>query len=138
MAGMRCEKRDRNQTKNVTMRKKDRSTRGDIQRISLETCMSLPHCGQLIRWKISSPTPSVSPAKIPNHVAINSKVPMGAADAEDLVWSWDSSAKWRSVIRCTSPHYRINLAWSDFWTSVENRYYGLPWSIGWCVCRQAR
>src|SRR5205809_5402233 len=106
MPGMRCEKRDISQTKSVTMRKKNISTSGDIQRISLETCMRRPHGAQLILWKSSSPTPSVSPAKIPNHVAINTSVPMGA---DDPLGTWDRVAEWRSVILCAQLGVSHNL-----------------------------
>src|SRR5207244_12785880 len=87
MEGIRCDKRDISQTERETIRKKLRSTRGEIQRTSLDTCMSRPHCVQLILWKSSSPPPSVSPAKMPNHVATNTSVSM---DTDDPLGQWDS------------------------------------------------
>jgi hypothetical protein len=66
------------------MAKKITSTMGEIQRISLETCIIGPHRCQLIRWKRRSPMPSVTPVRIPNQTAIATKdianILGGAAD----------------------------------------------------------
>ena len=48
MEGMRVESREADQTTSARIKKKSKSTSGEIQRICFDTWITRPHCAQLI------------------------------------------------------------------------------------------
>src|SRR5439155_8885854 len=85
MEGMRVESREADQTTSARIKKKSKSTSGEIQRICFDTWITRPHSAQLILGKMSRPAPSISPVTTPNQIGIKS---IEVADALPL---WDSA-----------------------------------------------
>src|SRR4029077_38127 len=98
--GRRGHRRETSDTTSATITKNRTSTTGEIQTISFETWMILPHWRQLIRWKINRPRPSINPVKIPNHIASDRRETTERIRAEttDSVCNGDGGAL--DVIRC--------------------------------------
>src|SRR5580704_857980 len=98
--GRRDHRHETNATTTATITKNSTSTTGEIQTISFETWMILPHWRQLIRWKVNRPRPSVNPAKIPNQIASDRREMAETIAVETTDCVCDGEAGALDVIRC--------------------------------------
>src|SRR5439155_25386835 len=65
------------------IKKKSKTTSGEIQRICFYTCITRPNCAQLILRKMSRTAPSIRPVTIPNQIGIKSSEVADALPLED-------------------------------------------------------